>query len=320
VLLRTKAFSDPQTPRNEQLPSLKRQPASTTAGTVDLTALAQALAPVARLCMKSGMGAGELQIAAKVACIGEAAKSARLGNRLNHSRIAAATGLTRKDVRMLSGLLKSGPIVAKREVAKQRTTRVLHGWCTDPEYLNRRGDPVRLTINGPRLSFHALVRRYGGDVTPVSVLKELLRSGAVSRSDDNQFAVRKQIPRVRGFGADVVAEFASRLRDLGGTLVDNIEDSKHPIFVGFSEIKNLSADEAALFQETFSERAASLVDGVERWRTSQTRMRAKLKKGRAAEGTRVGLGVYLVEQRPTTVPALTGKIPATRARTKRIKP
>ena len=270
--------------------------------------------------MKSGMGVGELLIAAKVACIEEAAKTAQLGNRLNHSRIAAATGLTRKDVRMLSGLLKSGTIVAQHEVAKQRTTRVLHGWCTDPEYLDRRGNPVRLPINGPRLSFHALVRRYGGDVTPVSVLKELLRSGAVSRSEGGRLAVRKQIPRVRGFGADVVAEFAARLRDLGGTLVDNIEDSKHPIFVGFSEIKNLSADEAALFQETFSERAASLVDGVERWRTSQTRIRTKPGKRLAAESTRVGLGVYLVEQRPTEEPAPTGTKPVARAKTKRVTP
>jgi hypothetical protein len=270
--------------------------------------------------MKSGMGAGELQIAAKVACIGEAAKTAHLGNRLNHSRIAAATGLTRKDVRILSGLLKSGTVVAKREVAKQRTTRVLHGWCTDPEFLDRRGDPMRLAINGPRLSFHALVRRYGGDVTPVSVLKELLRSGAVSRSDGGRLAVRKQIPRVRGFGADAVADFAARLRDLGGTLVDNIEDSKHPIFVGFAEIKNLSADEAALFQQTFSERAASLVDGVERWRTSQTRMRAKTRKVGAGEATRVGLGVYLVEQRPTDVPVSTARKPSARAKPKRLKP
>ena len=249
--------------------------------------------------MKSGMGAGELQIAAKIACIGEAAESARLGNRLNHSRIAAATGLTRKDVRALSGLVKSGKIAAGREVAKQRTTRVLHGWRTDPEYLDRRGHPVRLVVSGPGLSFHSLVRRYGGDVTPVSVLNELLRSGAVSRARGERVAVKKNTPRVRGFGADVVAEFTARLRDLGSTLVNNIEDAKSPIFVGFSEIKHLSADEAALFQETFSERAASLVDGVERWRTSQARMRAK-HKDKTAEGTRVGMGVYLVEQGPAT--------------------
>ena len=239
-------------------------------------------------------------MAAKIACIGVAAENARLGNRLNNSRIAAATGLTRKDVRTLAGLLKSGRVTAAHEVAKQRTARVLHGWRTDPEYVDRRGNPVRLTMAGFGLSFHSLVRRYGGDVTPVSVLNELLRSGAVSRAAGGRVAVRKNTPRVRGFGADVVAEFSARLRDLGSTLVNNIEGVESPIFVGFSEIKSLSADEAALFHETFSERAASLVDGVDRWRTSQSRLRAKA-KSKHPDGTRVGIGVYLLEQK--SVPA-----------------
>ncbi len=270
----------------------------------DISALAHALAPVAKLCMKSGMGAGELQMAAKIACIGVAAESARLGNRLNHSRIAAVTGLTRKDVRTLAGLVKSGKVTAAHEVAKQRTARVLHGWRTDPEFLDRRGNPLRLQINGSGLTFHVLVRRYGGDVTPISVLNELARIGAVSRVAGGRVAVKKNTPRVRGFGADAVAEFSARLRDLGGTLVSNIEGVENPIFVGFSEIKNLSTDEAALFQETFSERAASLVDGVTRWRTSQARMRAKT-SGKQPDGTRVGLGIYLLEQKsvPAALPA-----------------
>ena len=284
----------------------------------DIAALARALAPVARLCMKSGMGAGELQMAAKMACIGVAAETAILGSRLNHSRIAAATGLTRKDVRALASLLNSGTVTVSREVAKQRTARVLHGWRTDPEFLDTRGNPLRLHITGQGVNFRFLVGRYAGDVTPISVMKELLRSGSISRMTDGRVAIRKNTPRVRGFGADVVAEFSARMRDLGGTLVDNIEDSKHPIFVGFSEIKNLSADEAALFQETFSERAASLVDGVERWRSSQSRMRA-MSKHKVGEGTRVGLGVYLVKQGPPAVAMPTEKRPTWRRKSKRIK-
>lgn len=282
------------------------QPSAAIAGGAsDISALAHALAPVAKLCMKSGMGAGELQMAAKIACIGVAAESAQLGNRLNHSRIAAATGLTRKDVRTLAGLLKSGKVTAAREVAKQRTARVLRGWRTDPEYVDRRGNPVRLMISGPGLTFHSLVRRYGGDVTPISVLNELVRSGAVSRMAGGRVAVKKNTPRARGFGADVVAEFSARLRDLGSTLVNNIEGVEDPIFVGFAEIKSLSVDEAALFHETFSERAASLVDGVDRWRTSQSRLRGKRARNKQPDGARVGIGVYLLEQKsaPAVLPS-----------------
>jgi len=289
----------------------------------DIAALARALVPVAKLCMKSGMGAGELQMAAKIACIAVAAETALLGSRLNHSRIAAATGLTRKDVRSLAPLLNAGTVTVAREVAKQRTTRVLHGWRTDPQFMDRHGNPLRLRVFGPGLTFNVLVKRYAGDVTPVSVLKELIRSGAVSRTLDDQFAVKKTTPRVRGFGADVVADFSARLLDLGSTLVNNIENSHNPTFVGFSEIKHLSADEAALFQETFSERAASLVDGVERWRTSQARMRTK-PKAQSTSGTRVGLGVYLLEQRAVAVSTQikrepTKRIPKRRTATRRIR-
>jgi hypothetical protein len=261
----------------------------------DITALAQALVPVAKLCMKSGMGAGELQIAVKIACVSVAAESAKLGNRLNHSRIAATTGLTRKEVRTLFGVVKSGGIGEGKEVAKQRTTRVLHGWRTDPEFLDRRGYPVPLVIRGPGLTFHTLVRRYAGDVTPISVLNELVRTRAVSVGGSGRVAVRKTTPRVKGYGSDVVAEVANRLRDLGSTLVGNIERPETPIFVGFSEIPGLSSDEAALFQVTFSDRAASLVDGVDRWRTSQARIRSK-KRSKDTAGVRVGLGVYLLGQ------------------------
>jgi hypothetical protein len=285
----------------------------------DISTLARALVPIAKLCMKSGMGTGELQMAAKIACIRVAAETAKIGNRLNHSRIAAATGLTRKEVRALSGMLNSGIVEAGREVAKQRTARVLHGWRTDPEYLDGRGNPLSLPISGPTLSFHTLVRRYGGDVTPVSVLNELVRSGAIVRIGRSIVSVKKGTPRVRGFSPEVVAEISARLRDLGGTLVDNIENSDNPVFVGFSEIRNLSSDEAALFQSTFSERAASLVDSVGRWRTSQSRIRARVKNV-GPKSSRVGLGVYLIEpQQPGETPAIGKPVKRhiTRARAKR---
>jgi len=280
----------------------------------NINALARALSPVARLCMKSGMGAGELLVAVKIACIGVAAENAKLGNRLNNSRISAATGLTRKEVRTLSGFMTSGKVIAGRDVSRQRTARVLHGWRTDPEYLDHAGHPLPLVVRGAEPSFHSLVRRYGGDVTPVSVLNELIRTGAVTRLRGGQVAVRKTTARIKGFSSEVIAEVAARLHDIGDTLVHNIENTDQPLFTGYSEIANLPPDEAALFQATFSERAAALVDGVGRWHTSQARVRARAKAGTRGD-TRVGVGVYLVNQRTGTARASAG--PRTAATVKR---
>jgi hypothetical protein len=243
--------------------------------------------------MRSGMGAGEMLIAAKLACIAVAAETAKLGNRLNQSRISAATGLTRREVRALSRLSVSGKISANRQAAKQRTARVLYGWRTDPEFQDKGGDPDTLQVRGPGRTFHSLVRRYGGDVTPVSVLNELVRSGAVTRKDGGRVSVRKMTLRVKGYGTDVVCDVSARLRDVGHTLVNNIENADNPTFVGYQEICGLSSDEAALFQATFSDRAASLVDGIERWRTSQKRIRTDNRRNEVGVA-RVGLAVYLI--------------------------
>jgi Family of unknown function (DUF6502) len=267
----------------------------------DISAFARALVPVARLCIKSGLGAGELQIAAKIACISVAAETAILGKRLNHSRIAATTGLTRKEVRNLFSAVEAGGTARGKNIAMQRTTRVLHGWRTDPDYLDRHGSSLSLAIRGSGLTFQTLVKRYAGDVTPVSVLNELLRTGAVSVSGNRRVTARKITPRVKGYGAEVVAEVANRLRDLGATLVNNIERAETPIFVGFGEIPGLSENEATLFQTTFSERATSLLHDVDRWRASQTRIRTK-NKNKDGTGRRVGLGVYLVSEGAPAVP------------------
>lgn len=255
--------------------------------------LAHALAPVAKLCLRSGLGAGEFIVAAKLACVKVAAENARIGNRLNHSRISAITGLTRKEIRALEHLSKLGEPLTERPVAKQRTARVLHGWRTDPEFLDRKGHPLGLSVHGPGLTFRSLVSRYGGDVTPVAVLKELLRTGAISRTSRGLVRVRKSSLRARGFGSEVVSEFSSRLQDLGTTMVNNIENPSDPLFVGFREILKLGRDEAALFHSTFSQRAATLVDSVDRWQQSQSRIRTRT-MGDQPENVRVGLGVFLV--------------------------
>ena len=262
---------------------------------VSFGALAHALAPVAKLCLRSGLGAGEFIVAAKLACVKVAGENAQIGNRLNHSRMSAITGLTRKEIRALEQLSKLGKPLTERPVAKQRTARVLHGWRTDPEFLDRKGHSINLRVHGSGLTFRSLVRRYGGDVTPVAVLKELLRTGAVSRTSRGFVRVRKSSLRAKGFGSEVVSEFSSRLQDLGTTMVNNIENQVDPLFVGFREILNLGRDEAALFHSTFSERAATLVDSVDRWRQSQSRIRTRT-PGDKAGNVRVGLGVFLVGQ------------------------
>ncbi len=235
-------------------------------------------------------------LAAKLACIEVAAQNAVLADRLNHSQISAITGLTRKEVKTLSGVATLNGTYAVGRTKKQRIDRVLTGWTTDPEFLNRNGEPLTLTLKSADATFRTLVREYAGDVTPMSVLRELQRVGAVRRTTDNRVRLRKSHIRAKGFSSDVVANIARHLRDLGNTLVGNVGSADSPVYAAFQSVPALSPDEAALFQATFSERMSSLLNGVSIWMRSQTRLKRKSSQNANPKSTDVGIGVYLVRK------------------------
>jgi hypothetical protein len=96
--------------------------------------------------------------------------------KVNHSRVAARTGLSRADVKRL---LKSSVIGSLRS-DQTPIKRVVHAWRTDPHYLTRAGLPKRLSIAGPGKSFSSLVREYGGDIPSRAILDELRCMGAIA--------------------------------------------------------------------------------------------------------------------------------------------
>ena len=94
--------------------------------------------------------------------------------RVNQSRVAVLTGMSRAQVRSLLG---AGYHVKPRS-RPSRIERIIHAWRTDSRFCNERG-PKPLTIVGGRPSFSRLVKMHAGDVPHRAVLDELRRIGAV---------------------------------------------------------------------------------------------------------------------------------------------
>src|SRR5579859_3660007 len=128
-------------------------------GDAPLQKLLEALASVL---LTRGMTPRRFGELARIAFVRAATERARLRNgRVNQSRIAAQTGLSRADVKRL--LLPSEAQHATR-FAQAPVERVLDGWRADRLFAVRPGRPKRLRLNGPGSSFVTLVRKYGGDV------------------------------------------------------------------------------------------------------------------------------------------------------------
>jgi hypothetical protein len=117
----------------------------------------------------------EFRRAAQSAFVQAAINTGRLRNfRVNQSAIAAATGLTRSQVRtLLRRSPKSPPDV------RTRVSAVVSGWKSDPEFADREGRPLPLsTAPGPK-SFPTLIQKYGRDVSHRALLAEMRRMGYV---------------------------------------------------------------------------------------------------------------------------------------------
>jgi hypothetical protein len=265
-------------------------------GRATLESMSLALVPLVRLFLRAGLGAGDFAFASKLAFVRAAADNARLGTRLNVSAIAASTGLTRKEVRSLIDLTGDSAPLPRRDSARQRTARVVQGWQSDPTFLDREGNPAPLAMQGAERSFAALVRRYAGDVTTMAIFRELHRAGAVSRTKAGIVRLLKHSVRSRGYSAEALADVMGRIRDMATTLADNLDKPQRPTFNGFQDLGTVPANIATLFSAVFTERATSLLDGVNRWAASQKAMDRK-RASRSADGARrVGIGIYLTDR------------------------
>jgi hypothetical protein len=102
--------------------------------------------------------------------------------KFNQSRIAVITGLNRSEVKKLLHLGRKRRFGGGSRLA--RTDRVISGWVSDRRFLDRKGKPRKLRIQGENSSFSSLVRAFAGDVPYRAVLNELKRTRSVLQAGD----------------------------------------------------------------------------------------------------------------------------------------
>jgi len=172
-----------------------REPETRSPGAVrGASVLQHLLTELAHVLLPRGMTPKRFAYLARSAFVKAAVDISRLQNgRVNYSRVAAQTGLTRAEVRRL---LKYNACDAA-ERGQTALEKVILGWRTDREFLTRAGQARRLKITGVRGSFTRLVKKHGGDLPHRAVLDELRRIGAVS-DHDGTVQLQQDSPHLRG--------------------------------------------------------------------------------------------------------------------------
>jgi hypothetical protein len=199
--------------RGQSIPEAMSRARSSIASKELRSALQALLDSLAPLLLRSRLTPAVVEELARLAFVRAAAADARMqSGRINHSRIATLTGLSRVEVRRLLAAPRHASAPPPRQL--DRAERVLEGWSQDSLFRTSQGVPRALPLHGPAPSFDELVRRYSGDMPAASVRKELLRIGAITVREDVVRLVRRRVAATSARGPDPLVELVPYLRSV----------------------------------------------------------------------------------------------------------
>lgn len=235
-------------------------------------ALRVLLKPIAKLLIDQGITHKDFSEAAKEAFVEMALRSQVESGKVNRSRVAIVTGLTRKEVaRVISR--------AHRDKTPNRNFsrpgKVLHGWHNDPAYVGPYGVPLDIpydlgdgSSSGP--CFMHLVRIYSGDQSPLQMLEELLRVGAAKQLDDGMLRVLRPDFEPESLSPKLIERWGDVSFKLLTTLSANVQKSA----VGkgiFDRLvisdQRLSESELEGFEHYLKNRGQEFLVEVDNWLT-----------------------------------------------------
>ena len=254
-----------------------------------LQALRLMLKPLVKLFISQGVTHAEFADTAKEVYVEIALRHFEASGRLNKSRVAILTGLTRKEVKnVIDRALQSG----SQEKKYSRPERVLAGWYSDPNFTGPYGIPLELPYESrakDEPSLVSLVKTYSGDMAPRQMLNELLRSGSVVEVDDRYKAVSRLYEP-----SALSPELIVRLGEIGhrffSTAAMNIEKKGQGTGC-FDRLvyadKGCSDNVIELFDDYIKVRGQEFLEELDVWFSANE----KLNK---ADETRRGTGLYMV--------------------------
>jgi hypothetical protein len=184
------------------------------------------VAPLARMLLRAGISYRQFSEAAKMAFVQEAMRDPHNKSKaLNTSRIAARTGLSRKEVARIREVLESKQTLLQEFYGDNSScgnaVRVLQLWYSHPTFLTEAGEPLDLPMDGPSPSFTALVKLCGGDVPAGAIRAELLQAGAAEETPDGQLRVLKRCYIPSDSVEDMVVGMTYILRPAFEVLAEN---------------------------------------------------------------------------------------------------
>lgn len=264
-----------------------------------LAAFRVMLRPLVRILLRHGISFAEFAEIVKTVYVEIAVTDFRVeGKRGTKSRIAVITGLTRKEVsRVVEGARQDS---GESKSNLNRVARVLAGWHTDSDFIGPYGMPLEIRYEEGGLSavnFSTLVRRYSGDMSPRSMLDELMRVGAVVETEPGWLKVLRRVYEPQTLAMDNFERVGEVVKNFVDTVDFNLQ-KKEQGAGRFERIvyspEGIRDEDFPKFRHYVNERCQALLEEIDNW-IARLELPEKAVKD---EVTHTGIGIYhYVERR-----------------------
>lgn len=262
-----------------------------------LAAFRSLMTPLIRILLRSGITFQEFGGVLKDVYVNVCAREMALpGRRMTLSRVAIATGLTRREVAKIvrsEGKTKWG-VWSNAGLAAS----VLEAWHSDPQFLAPYGYPRDLKIDGTDLvpTFEDLVRRFSSDVPHEVLIGELVRVGAARILEGGMYLrVLKRTYIPTDMTAEMIQIFSQAVRRYIETVDYNLGRGKG-LEKRFDRMvypdDGLRIVDVEIFQQEIREYLETVIQEIDQ--KSATYPRPERKKGE--QSVQVGVGIYFYQE------------------------
>ena len=262
-----------------------------------LAAFRSLMTPLIRILVRSGITYQEFGGVLKDVYVNVCAREMTLpGRKMTLSRVAIATGLTRREVAKIirnEGRTQWG-VGSNAGLAAS----VLEAWHTDAQFVAPYGYPRDLKIDGTDVvpTFEDLVRRFSADVAHEVLIGELIRVGAARVLEGGQYLrVLKRTYIPTDMTAEMIQIFSQAVRRYIETVDYNLGRGKNQE-KRFDRMvypdDGLRVVDVEIFQQEIREYLETVIQEIDQ--KSATYPRPSRRKGEKA--VQVGVGIYFYQE------------------------
>jgi hypothetical protein len=257
-----------------------------------LSSFRMLIRPVVSLMLRCGVSFREVSEALRLVFVSVATDEyGKHGRPANVSRVAILTNMSRREVRRARELLEhdaDDAIDSLRQMS--RATRILSGWYMDPEYVDSKGRPRLLALDGPK-GLEGLLRRYAPDIPPTAMMKELKRVGAIRETPSGKLrpVARTFIPDP--LDPEAVLRAGEVIGDLTTTISHNlVEPEAAARFERRAMSRRVVRVSKRAFDRYLEDRGMDFLEDVDAWLSDHETDDSDKRT------VRLGVGVYLISE------------------------